>query len=73
MYDGKIIYIEYNGIQHYKPVEFFGGEEKFRKQVERDNNLRQYCKENNIRLLEYSYQIKLQDLTVCIKKDLQEH
>lgn len=26
------LYIEYNGEQHYKPVNFFGGEEKFKKQ-----------------------------------------
>lgn len=30
------LYIEYNGEQHYHPVEYFGGEEKFKKQIELD-------------------------------------
>ena len=27
--DNKLLFIEYNGIQHYKPIEYFGGEERF--------------------------------------------
>lgn len=51
------LYIEYNGAQHYKPVTFGGislekAKEKLKKQIERDNILRVYCKENNINLLE---------------------
>lgn len=49
--------IEYNGLQHYKPVEHFGGQESFIKQQERDMTLRQYCKEHNIRLIEIPYTI----------------
>lgn len=30
------LYIEYNGEQHYESIEFFGGEEKFKKQVKLD-------------------------------------
>ena len=47
--------IEYNGIQHYKPVEYFGGEKQFKKQQERDNIKRQWCKDNNIKLIEIPY------------------
>lgn len=47
--------IEYNGEQHYKPVKMFGGAKAFHKQKQRDINLRDYCKEENIRLLEISY------------------
>lgn len=47
--------IEYNGIQHYQPVEHFGGQEAFVKQQQRDNLLTQYCIENNISLLVISY------------------
>lgn len=49
------LFIEYNGEQHYKPINAFGGEESFYKQQERDMALRQYCKEHNINLLEISY------------------
>lgn len=31
------LYIEYNGEQHYNPIAFFGGQEKFQKQVYYDN------------------------------------
>lgn len=49
------LFIEYNGIQHYIPVEHFGGELQFNKQQKRDQELRNYCKENNINLLEIRY------------------
>lgn len=49
------IFIEYNGIQHYIPQEHFGGKLKFDKQVIRDNYVRDYCKKNNIKLVEISY------------------
>lgn len=51
----KNIAIEYNGIQHYKPVHYFGGQIKFEKQQKRDNLVRSYCKKNNIKLVELAY------------------
>jgi len=51
----KPIVIEYNGEQHYEPVEYFGGKEKFQKQQKNDNIKKQYCKENNIKLIEIPY------------------
>lgn len=47
--------IEYDGIQHFEPVKFFGGEEKFKQQQENDNIKNQYCKDNNISLLRIPY------------------
>ena len=49
------LFIEYNGQQHYFPVDIFGGEEVYNMQVERDISLRQYCSENKIILLEIPY------------------
>lgn len=49
------IVIEYQGVQHYEPIEYFGGEEKFKNQVLRDNIKREYCKKSNIILFEISY------------------
>jgi len=43
--------IEYQGVQHYKPIDFFGGEEAFEKTKERDKNKRQKCKENDCILI----------------------
>lgn len=44
--------IEYQGKQHDKPIDFFGGEEAFIKGQERDKRKKQLCKENNIHLIE---------------------
>jgi hypothetical protein len=52
--------IEYQGQQHYEPVDFAGKGEKwsnnqFKLNQKRDNIKREYCKKNNIRLLEIPY------------------
>lgn len=49
------ILIECQGMQHYKPVEFFGGEKAFKELCERDNLKRKWCIENNKRLIEIPY------------------
>lgn len=43
--------IEYNGVQHYKPVNHFGGRKKFLLQKHHDWLKRKYAKEKNIQLL----------------------
>ena len=48
-------FIEYNGQQHYNPIEKWGGQEELEKQQARDMALRQYCEERNIRLIEIPY------------------
>lgn len=48
--------IEYQGQQHYYAVDFFGGEDKFKEQVKRDKIKKDYCNNNNINLLEISYE-----------------
>ena len=47
--------IEYDGEQHFKAVEIWGGEEQLKKQQERDNKKNQWCKENNILLIRIPY------------------
>ena len=49
------ICIEYNGVQHYKKVEIFGGDKAFKEQKKRDKLKREYCKKNNIKLIEIAY------------------
>ena len=49
------ICIEYQGQQHYEPVEYFGGESKFKDQIKKDNIKKEYCKKNNIHLFEIPY------------------
>lgn len=50
--------IEYDGEQHYRPVEYFGGEEAFKQRIINDNIKTQYCKDNNIRLVRISSKSK---------------
>lgn len=47
--------IEYQGIQHYKSVELFGGEKQLLIQQEVDNIKRKFCIDNNISLIEIPY------------------
>lgn len=47
--------IEYQGKQHFEPIEYFGGQEVFDKQVYNDNLKVNYCKDNNIPLLIIKY------------------
>lgn len=49
------IAIEYQGKQHYEPIEYFGGQKTFENQTLRDNIKREYCKKNNIYLFEIPY------------------
>lgn len=49
------ILIEYNGKQHYEPVDYFGGEKSFETQILRDNIKKDYCKDNGILLFEIPY------------------
>ena len=49
------VVIEFNGAQHYRPVDFFGGQEKFIQQQNRDASLRFYCENHKIKLIEIPY------------------
>lgn len=49
------ILIEYNGIQHYEVVEYFGGEEKFKIQKEHDKRKRDYAKKHGYKLITVKY------------------
>lgn len=47
--------IEYDGEQHFRPVEYFGGMDKYKKIKENDNIKNKYCENNNIRLIRIPY------------------
>lgn len=50
------ILIEYDGRQHYEPIEYFGGRNSFKTLNEHDNIKNTYAKINNIILIRISYQ-----------------
>jgi len=65
------ICIEYDGIQHFKPVNFGGislknANENFKKLIINDNIKNKYCKDNNIKLIRLSY-LKLKYIVEILK------
>ena len=60
--------IEYHGIQHDEPIEFFGGEEAFKKQKRLDAKKESLCKKNGIRLLHVRPGYSLEEIIEQIKE-----
>lgn len=59
--DKEDIIIEYQGLQHYKPVEHFGGFERFKSQVKRDNIKKRFAEENGYVLIEVPHTLDNHD------------
>jgi hypothetical protein len=64
--------IEYQGVQHFKPVDFYGGDEKFIKQQQLDNLKRELCLLNGCRLIEVEEGYDFQQLVKNIRKIIKE-
>lgn len=64
----KNICIEYDGIQHFQPVNYFGGKEAFKIQQIRDRIKNDYCFKNNIKLIRISYKEK--DIEEILKNEM---
>lgn len=47
--------IEYQGEQHYNPIDIFGGEKALQKQKYLDEKKRKLCKDNDVKLIEWKY------------------
>lgn len=52
---GMNVAIEYQGKQHFEPVEFFGGEESFKETQRRDKEKKHISQLNNIKLVYINY------------------
>jgi len=59
--------VEYQGIQHYMPIDFFGGIASFRKRVRLDQRKKKLCQEHGVILVEFKYDEPLED-NLVIKK-----
>jgi len=55
------VYIEYDGEQHFRPVESWGGECGFRGVKERDSIKDKFCKQNDIKLFRISYKDDIEE------------
>lgn len=58
--------IEYNGIQHYQPVEHFGGQEEFQKRQLYDKIKTKWCQNNKIKEIIIKYN---EDVTVRLHQE----
>ena len=61
--------IEYQGIQHYESVDFFGGEEAFVNRQKLDARKRELCKTNGLRLIAWPYTENISEIN--LEKHLQ--
>lgn len=63
--------IEHHGIQHYQPIELFGGEKEFKKRLEADALKTKLCEENGCKqfIIKYDYtEEDIDELVNNIKK-----
>ena len=78
--------IEYQGVQHFKPVDYFGGKEAYIETIERDIRKNKICKENKLDILYFTYNMnhltenypfkvltKIQDLLELIQNKLNQN
>lgn len=67
LYNDRLLgLIEYDGKQHFEPIDFFGGEDGFRKTQERDKIKNAYCKSHNIPLLRLPYTLSINEIKTKI-------
>ncbi len=59
--------IEYNGIQHYKSIKYFGGEYALLSNIKRDNIKKEYCNINDIKLIIFKYNQTEEEVIGIIK------
>ena len=64
--------VEYQGEQHQKPIEFFGGEDGFVKNKERDERKKRLFKENHSTLIEVRPNYNLDDLIKLIESYIKQ-
>lgn len=64
--------IEYNGLQHYEPLDYFGGQEGFEQTLARDADKRKKASENGTLLLELKEGFKWVDVIQAIQNRLEE-
>lgn len=60
--------IEYDGRQHYEPVDQFGGEQGFLETQARDRIKNKYCEDNGIELIRVPYTINMKEIGAYLSK-----
>lgn len=60
--------VEYQGEQHHRPVDLFGGEAAFTAQQERDARKRLLCTENNLTLIEVLPSYEIDEVLTLVRR-----
>ena len=63
----KKLAFEYQGRQHYEPIEFFGGQEAFESTIKRDKLKARKCKKNDVVLILWKYTEPIDQSTLLAK------
>lgn len=61
--------IEFDGKQHFEPIEYFGGEDMFERLKENDSIKTNYCNENGIKLIRIPY-YEISNVEEILEKEL---
>jgi hypothetical protein len=61
------ILIEYDGLQHFESIDFFGGEQRLNEQKIKDNIKTEYCNNNNIQLIRIKHTDNINEILDNIK------
>ena len=67
--DNLICLYEYDGIQHFKPFDYYGGVDTFNLIKIRDNIKNTYCMDNNIKLIRIPY-TQINNIEEILNKEL---
>jgi hypothetical protein len=65
----KLILIEYQGEQHYRSIEWFGGDRMFEIRKRNDTFKKEYCRKNKMKLIIISYK-DFNKIEEILKKEL---
>lgn len=66
-FPNRRIGIEYQGAQHFKPIEFFGGEKAFQETKKRDKRKKMLCTKHNFKLIFVTEEDNYRDIINKIK------
>ena len=61
------VIVEMDGVQHFEPVAFFGGEERLEKQRVQDQRKEEWCREHNVHLLRIDDSVKPEDYAFTVR------
>lgn len=64
------ILIECDGIQHFQPVEYFGGDENFEIVQRHDSIKNNYCLKNNMKIIRLPYTLSFDDIQNIIMNEI---